>query len=68
MDDNLHFQKAADNNFGQSLFSRLYDFYNSADFSGVNPVFMLDTQYRMHEEIVSFPSKQFYKSKLLTSW
>lgn len=28
--------------------------------------YMLDTQYRMHEGICAFPSKEFYKSKLKT--
>ncbi|XP_033095239.1 probable helicase senataxin [Anneissia japonica] len=32
-----------------------------------NPVHLLRTQYRMHPEICSFPSKHFYNNKLKTS-
>ncbi|RXN20554.1 pro convertase subtilisin kexin type 6 isoform X1 [Labeo rohita] len=39
----------------QSLFERYMDL-----------AVMLDTQYRMHEEICRFPSKEFYKNKLKT--
>lgn len=46
-------------NYGRSLFQRLQD-------NGW-PVDMLRMQYRMHEEIVSFPSRQFYQNRLVTS-
>ncbi|XP_016114474.1 helicase with zinc finger domain 2 [Sinocyclocheilus grahami] len=39
----------------QSLFERYMDL-----------AIMLDTQYRMHEEICRFPSKEFYEGKLKT--
>ncbi|XP_067302941.1 3'-5' exoribonuclease HELZ2 [Pseudorasbora parva] len=40
----------------QSLFERYMDL-----------AIMLDTQYRMHEEICRFPSEQFYEGKLITA-
>ncbi|XP_067293584.1 3'-5' exoribonuclease HELZ2-like [Pseudorasbora parva] len=40
----------------QSLFERYMDL-----------AIMLDTQYRMHEEICRFPSEQFYEGKLTTA-
>ena len=58
-------QKAANYNFGQSLFSRFYKFY-SEDSKGQSPIHFLDTQYRMHEDIVKFPNKHIYSDKLLT--
>jgi len=44
--------------FERSLFERL----QSLNF----PVILLRNQYRMHEDIASFPSEQFYKGKLIT--
>ncbi|KAL6928713.1 hypothetical protein ACO0SA_002042 [Hanseniaspora valbyensis] len=46
---------ASDANYDESLFSRLIQ--------GNHP-YLLNVQYRMHPEISSFPSKQFYNSKL----
>ena len=42
-----------------SMMERLYSM-------GITCV-LLDTQYRMHEAIAAWPSKYFYKSKLLTA-
>jgi len=44
--------------YEQSLFVRMQK-------NHPNDVHLLDTQYRMHPEISSFPSKQFYNSRLL---
>lgn len=51
-------QKAASFNYEQSLFVRMQNNYKDS-------VYLLNTQYRMHPEISKFPSKEFYKSKLL---
>lgn len=50
---------AAPDGLGRSLFSRLW-------ISGVMSA-MLDTQYRMHPDISSFPSRHFYFGKLITA-
>ncbi|XP_043992282.1 helicase with zinc finger domain 2-like [Gambusia affinis] len=44
----------------RSLFERYYTRHHK------NTAVMLDTQYRMHQDICEFPSKQFYESKLKT--
>jgi senataxin len=44
--------------YEQSLFVRMQQ-------NHPNDVHLLDTQYRMHPEISSFPSQQFYNSRLL---
>uniref|UniRef100_A0A3B5L3E9 RNB domain-containing protein n=1 Tax=Xiphophorus couchianus TaxID=32473 RepID=A0A3B5L3E9_9TELE len=44
----------------RSLFERYYTRLHK------NTAVMLDTQYRMHQGICEFPSKQFYESKLKT--
>lgn len=46
------------NSFERSLFERL----QSLNF----PTILLRNQYRMHEDIAAFPSKQFYHGKLIT--
>ncbi|KAL5011407.1 hypothetical protein ScPMuIL_009958 [Solemya velum] len=56
-------KKAAARNFGQSLFDRYYLFFKQQE---KTPVIMLNTQYRMDEEICTFPSRYIYNSKLLT--
>ncbi|XP_056887023.1 helicase with zinc finger domain 2 isoform X3 [Takifugu flavidus] len=43
----------------RSLFDRYFQLHNKR-------VVMLDTQYRMHEDICKFPSSQFYEGKLKT--
>jgi len=58
-------KKAAGYNYGRSLFERMFSYFGK--YSSMSPVLMLDTQYRMHSEISSFPSQHFYDSKLLTS-
>jgi len=49
-------QKASEKGYDTSLFKRLM--------TAGYPVNMLDTQYRMHPDICSFPSQQFYKNCL----
>jgi senataxin len=49
---------AKEANYGQSLFLRL----QKAGY----PVSMLETQYRMHPAIASYPSFRFYANRLLT--
>ena len=60
----LFLQKAQDMEWGQSLFERLFSFLNSPNYE--SPVQMLDTQYRMHPEIVRFPSQLMYDGVLKT--
>ncbi|KNC26102.1 hypothetical protein FF38_09102, partial [Lucilia cuprina] len=47
-------------NYEQSMFSRFFQKYKKMK----DVIFMLDTQFRMHPEIASFPSKNFYQNKL----
>jgi senataxin len=49
--------------FNQSLFERVYQCFKFYD---DNPINMLSIQYRMHPDICVFPSKRFYKGKLIT--
>ena len=56
-------KKAQDIGCNQSLFERVYQCFK---FENINPIKMLSIQYRMHPEICSFPSKQFYRGKLTT--
>lgn len=51
-------QKAASYNYEQSLFVRMQTNHKDS-------IYLLNTQYRMHPEISQFPSREFYKSKLL---
>lgn len=51
-------REAARFSYEQSLFVRMQT-------NHPNDVHLLDTQYRMHPEISSFPSKSFYENKLL---
>ena len=50
--------------FDISLFERMYS-YNAAEV-GFRKV-MLDTQYRMHEDICDFSSREFYENRLRTA-
>ena len=50
--------------FAQSLFERTYRRFGLGETS---PIKMLQEQFRMHPEICSFPSKNFYNNKLVTS-
>lgn len=52
-----------DHGFAQSLFERIYQRFRFID---KNPIRMLYVQYRMHPDICTFPSKNFYRGKLLT--
>lgn len=51
-------QTAANLKYEQSLFVRMFNRFNDA-------VHMLNMQFRMHPAISRFPSKEFYKGKLL---
>lgn len=50
--------------FSRSLFVRLQKVLRDAP--SHNALHLLDTQYRMREEICSFPNRQFYCDKLIT--
>lgn len=54
----LFSKSAKEANYGQSLFQRL----NAAGY----PMNMLETQYRMHQDIAAYPSYRFYAGKLRT--
>ena len=58
------YQKAQELGFGQSLFERIYEFLQNPQFP--NPVRMLNTQYRMHPDIVAFPNALMYDNRLNT--
>ncbi len=51
---------AVDAGYERSLFLRL----QRAGY----PVSVLEVQYRMHPEISSFPSAEFYEGKLVRTW
>ena len=69
-------------NLGRSFFERCQSLFEVSESRGkhlkssfliyvvfapiANPVKMLTMQYRMHQEICHFPSKQFYGGKLLS--
>ena len=59
--------EAENRKFRQSLFTRMYNFYNEAENKARSPVMMLTTQYRMHPEILQWPNEWFYDNKLTTS-
>jgi len=54
---------AAEKNYGQSLFERLYSHLRTMEH---NPIMMLTTQYRMHQDICLFPNRHVYGGHLLT--
>ncbi|XP_033101915.1 helicase sen1-like isoform X2 [Anneissia japonica] len=58
-------EKAKELGFQQSMFERMYKYFKTLNLP-VNPVHLLRTQYRMHPEICSFPSKYFYNNELET--
>jgi len=57
------FQMAAEKNYGQSLFERLYSQFRMMEHS---PIMMLTMQYRMHQDICMFPNKHVYGGLLTT--
>jgi len=59
--------EAENRKFRQSLFTRMYNFYNEEENKDRSPVMMLTTQYRMHPEILAWPNQWFYDNKLQTS-
>jgi len=54
---------AAEKNYGQSLFER---FYSHLRMMAHNPIMMLSTQYRMHQDICMFPNRHVYGGHLST--
>jgi len=52
--------------YGRSMFERLYSHFETNNNDEPIPVRTLTTQYRMHEEIVAFPSARFYDNQLET--
>ena len=59
----ISFKKAQVMGLKKSLFQRVNQCFKFDDY---NPIQMLLLQYRMHPEICNFPSKLFYKRKLIT--
>jgi len=59
---------AKDNGLGISLFKRLKTWFEHKRSTRKSfPVTMLNTQYRMHNEICLFPSTYFYKGEVKTA-
>jgi len=59
---------AKDNGLGISLFKRLKTWFEHKRFTRKSfPVTMLNTQYRMHNEICLFPSTYFYRGIVKTA-
>ncbi|CAL8096948.1 unnamed protein product [Orchesella dallaii] len=56
--------EAEKKNYGQSLFTRLFQHYSRKDYGLTSPVMMLKRQYRMEAEIVRFPNVFSYEGKL----
>lgn len=54
-------QVAIENKFNMSLFERLDSHFR---YKPVNPVILLDTQYRMDPEISAFPNKYIYNGRI----
>ena len=57
-------KKAQENGLYMSFFERIYERFR---FNDKNPIKMLYVQYRMHPDICIFPSKNFYREKLITA-
>lgn len=48
--------------YGRSFFERVFTFFG--EYNSENPIHMLNQQFRMHDEICRFPSREFYAGKL----
>ena len=67
-------KKSQELDFGCSLFERLYKVFQTESrtlfrdesLANFNPVLLLDTQYRMHPEICTFPSRHVYDGRVKT--
>ncbi|KAG1714361.1 putative helicase senataxin [Nymphon striatum] len=57
-------RRAAEYKYDRSYFERVIDYFKELKIK--SPVLLLTTQYRMHPEICSFPSKKFYRNMLTT--
>ncbi|XP_046920605.1 putative helicase senataxin isoform X1 [Dermatophagoides farinae] len=54
-------------NYGRSLFERFDTYFSDIKSDKQSPIIRLTQQFRMHKDICSFPSKQFYNSTLETA-
>lgn len=59
-------RKAQQFDYQQSLFGRLFSYFTGLTGGGGSPVLRLYTQYRMHQEIASWPARYFYGGRLNT--
>ena len=60
-------QEVAAKYFGDSLFTRHYNYYKKEFPNKPSPIMYLEFQYRMHPEILLWPNKYFYGGKLKTT-
>ena len=52
--------KAKELSYGESMFKRLFKFFDGQQEQDKNPVLKLRVQYRMHPDIVKWPNHYFY--------
>ena len=52
--------KAKELSYGESMFKRLFKFFDGQPDQEKNPVLKLRVQYRMHPDIVKWPNHYFY--------